>query len=646
MGTRDEKKYELRRIERKAKYLLMHKEIPVEKIEIVRKLLKDPYVSREERFRSVIDLLRDCPDKAFTDVKTSKVEIELAEDLFPEGEKVEVASSKSLDIFPTETTLYINNIFNKYKALQFFKKKHIAKTDKGFGFTLRKRLVPSRRLFSLIKYISSLQKKILAELYLVTIHILEDDNIEDPAVFNYIRQFQKWMRTYPFNKHSSGSVKWLQRHDFERELKTYISHFYSFQILDEDTLATILHEIRFRLRLIYQKKKTSPLSSEDQTNKRVDEAMNMLLYFLPHPKEEVSSFAKSMRKKYGIHDLEQLILIILESLIYQRNIKAGETVIPYFKVREPSISSRDWDFNIQMLQRVGKDPESRKRRELEKYQKEIEAYDSLYFLLHVTDDGKNMLKSAALEYLSSKRKQEESMFQTNYIMYLHCILSFFKFAIMPVIAGAEIEYLDKNRIRFNSRLVDSSYFREELLSFELLYKNISLLEANSYNNPKNRDEIRRIMTGANPEMNHVEEYIRNIGDIFFTIGKEFQYILECHKMWLRSNERENTADNLRKPLSLRDDEEKAQRAKPVPFYGTIIYNIKANNPMINRWIGKEIMDEEMSDGLFLYICAFCLQVANECFNKNIMYDLDKRMFFLKKIAELKVKTDKTSIRYA
>ena len=657
MTRRDEKKQALRRLERKAKYLLMNKDIPISKIKIVRRLLKDDLLSKEERFNSVIDLLWDCKDRKDGDFKTSINKIEPIDTIITKIDKDEIGSLP-IDVSPTETSYYIDSLFKKYQDQGFVKKRLLAKTDKGIGITLKKRLVPADRLISYIHSLGWLQKTMLSVLHPILNSILEDTFIDDPTIFNHLRLFEKWMRISPLLDQSSSSIKWMTRHDFEKEFRPLIVNYFSFYMVDSDIKKTIVSAVEKQIKILKIDLEI-PESIKDITKnndflklihgikeKKDQSLLELFTFFFPFKANKKKSIIEQyFEKYYNIPDLLSFFTIIIETLIYQRPIKSSKIVFPYFKIKEPKISNNAWDYHVSTLIKVGKDSNSLKRKELSNYQRELENYESIYQLINLEEDGHNLLSRAANEFWRIKTKQHHNVLQNNFILNLQCIMSFFKYAITPLLNGTYIEFMDSNRMSYDGTIFDASFFREDLAKFDILYNKLALLESNSYSNILDKNEIRKIMAGANPSMNHLQEYIRNVSDLFFLIGKELQLMIKQHQRWILKGKKLKSPDSIRTPHKKQKGEElDYNNPSPIPFSNHIIYSIKGGNQLTGRWNGRNIMEDSSKDGLIFYICSFCLQLANECFNKDIMYDLDRRMFFLKKISELELKTKSGSKR--
>jgi hypothetical protein len=57
------KKEEIKRIERRARAMLLTKEIPPHKQELVRTLINNKQLDQKEKWRAVIELIQNCGDK-------------------------------------------------------------------------------------------------------------------------------------------------------------------------------------------------------------------------------------------------------------------------------------------------------------------------------------------------------------------------------------------------------------------------------------------------------------------------------------------------------------------------------------------------------------------------------------------------------
>jgi len=130
-------KKEIKKLERRAKFLLVSKEILPEKMKIVRSLLNSGSLEQEEKFTAVIDLLLHCEDK--------KEPSQLKKPLMKKVQVEDLLSDRAVFFSgPTETSLYIDEIHKKYRRFGFFKKRRLAYKNNRIGLGFRKRLVPSK----------------------------------------------------------------------------------------------------------------------------------------------------------------------------------------------------------------------------------------------------------------------------------------------------------------------------------------------------------------------------------------------------------------------------------------------------------------------------------------------------------------------
>lgn len=66
---------DIRKIERKAKSLLLGKDIPPAKMELVRSLIQNKSLLSEEKYSAVIELIQSCPDKPVEGPRLTSIEL-------------------------------------------------------------------------------------------------------------------------------------------------------------------------------------------------------------------------------------------------------------------------------------------------------------------------------------------------------------------------------------------------------------------------------------------------------------------------------------------------------------------------------------------------------------------------------------------
>ena len=98
---------EEKKIERRARSLLVNKEIPPAKMELVRALMNNADLQTGERYRAIIELLQGCPDRQVKETLDAPVKRQAAvrrkKSEAPSEERERLAAS-AVEFMPTETS--------------------------------------------------------------------------------------------------------------------------------------------------------------------------------------------------------------------------------------------------------------------------------------------------------------------------------------------------------------------------------------------------------------------------------------------------------------------------------------------------------------------------------------------------------------
>ena len=263
---------DIKKLERRARSLLLNKDIPSGKMELVRSLMKNEDLLPDERYRTIINLVQSCPDK--------KVELD------PVPKKKEKAATgtasggrrrKSGDVAagPTETAFYFDYLWGKYKHLKLFKRRYLVHRDNRLGIGFRKRLIPTKKMLKLLRDLAEFQEQIMTRLSPILMEMLRDEDMKSPVAFNYLRRFRSWIMDQPLVKHNYEAVKWMERPHFEREFRKYCINFFAFQKLEPEIREDILLTVENKLRLLEDLKKEDLLSSDSDSSRSGKERRNL-----------------------------------------------------------------------------------------------------------------------------------------------------------------------------------------------------------------------------------------------------------------------------------------------------------------------------------------------------------------------------------
>ena len=75
--------------------------------------------------------------------------------------------------------------------------------------------------------------------------------------------------------------------------------------------------------------------------------------FLPSIDPAEGAVSQFLKSRYDISSLEELIILMMQCLVFQRDIKTSE-LIRYYNITEPKISSTEWDYSPEYLKKIGK----------------------------------------------------------------------------------------------------------------------------------------------------------------------------------------------------------------------------------------------------------------------------------------------------
>lgn len=167
---------DIRKLERKAKALMLTKEMPQGKIEVVRSILGNTELLEEERYRAIIEILKNCPDRALPKVRfPEKIDTNVERS----GIKKTGIEKKSLFRSQTVPPLPFSELYALYRSYGLFKKRYFAPSSNRFGITIRRRLIPAKKLLKLFTEIKRFQDVIMGRLPAILTMMLEDRSIPE-----------------------------------------------------------------------------------------------------------------------------------------------------------------------------------------------------------------------------------------------------------------------------------------------------------------------------------------------------------------------------------------------------------------------------------------------------------------------------------
>lgn len=639
---------ESKKLERRARSLMTTKEIPASKMEVVRSLMNNNDILPDERYKAIIELLHSCPDREVKDLVDHPGEKAGPKPVVKPVKKVKAHVNPPADYAPTETSFYVDELRGKYRRLGLFRKRWLVRRNNRFGLGLRKRLIPTKKMVRMLTDVYKMQESLLPRLSVIIMDILNDEAADDPTCFNYLRLIRTWLTAQPLAGQNHDSLKWMERGNFEREFRNYIMNSVAFQRLSSEQREMILLEVETRVRAMEELKKENPADSDSALTKKEKESRNlarekeitdyMLRFrsFLYAEIDDGSPLAKLLKVRYGVEGFNKLLKMIIEVLLYQR--PAGiEDFVRCYRVRTPEVSHDQWNYSDDYLKKIGKDPESRKKKELKRVKERLAGYEIIHKLLRQDNSGKNILSQAAeLQWrLVDKNKNDpEEICRDNFISYADALVQFFSNTFIPMLDGSEINFKDHHRDEFSSPIFERTVFYDDLAAFDRVLTAFHSFRTDNPTLVVSGDEAVRIMTGQIVSMNHVEELLRYVGDFFYNTARKLFGYYEGHRMWIFTGSPKTEKSFLRTPVKNENYASETDGWVPIPFHDCTITGFDHPAPLSKLLVNRKVLGSSSDEGVFGYLLAFCFQVANLCHNSMMRSDIDERNMLLRRLREL------------
>lgn len=639
------KKEETKKIERRARSLLGSKEIPPHKQEVVRTLMNNRQLKPGEKYLAIIELIQTCPDKKVTLYDEEGVRPEPVKKKKSPPAPSEAGAPSHLLSAPTETSYYIDDLNRTYQDTRLFRRRFLVHRNNRFGIGLRKRLVPTRQLMKVLNYLATVQSEVTARLVVLMMEIIKDPAVDDPLIFNYLRLVRKWLAETPLIHLKYDVIKWMERPQFDRELKSWAASFLSFLRLDGETRERIILEVENRLRSLDEMRKEDYTNGEPEAyrrekekrnlarEKQIYEFMMLLRSFLPIDPKQDCLLSRRLKNEFGISGLAELMLAMEQALVFQRPV-GSEEVAAYYHVEAPFVNVVAWDYSEEYLVTVGKDAETLEKKKRESLRKVIEPYEMMVALLRHDDGGRNLLVKGVEDqwrYIDKKHHDPKTVYNDNFMSFLDALVQYFKNMYVPLLEGTTILFRDMGREEFEGSLFSFDYFERHLALFSKILDQMHFFRTNNPTLALSKSEVKRIIAGQGGKQAEVGRFIRSIGDCFYLIGRDLQTVYEQHRRWasLRSSPAggESPRDPLKNPIM----DEGGERGRPIPFHDCVILEIKNGTAVSKELSGKRVMEESLTDGVFVRMTAFAYQVAYECMSERLEADLEERKKLLQKI---------------
>ncbi|MCP4137255.1 MAG: hypothetical protein GY754_40170 [bacterium] len=645
---------EIKKLERRAKSLLMNKEIPAGKMQVVRTIMDNKALLSEERNKAIIDLVQNCPDKKVErpadkpKPAAPKAAGKAAPNQrAPQKRNIRAEGGSS---GPQELSTFVNALDQKYAHLKLFRKRLLVHRNNRFGIGFRKRLIPNKRFLKMMQDIGTFQEQIIVRISPILVGILNDEEAENPAVFNYLRLIRKWIMDSPLSSHTYDTIKWMERQNFEREFKSFIVNYFSFQKLGIETREEIILEIENRLRSLEDLEKEQVQLEDPDPERRAKEKRNLarekqvyeymmlMRFFLASEVPEDCRLSKHLKNKYRINDLTELFSIIGEVLLFQRPVTLVE-LISYYRIFSPQVSKENWDYSEDYLKKVGKDPLARQEKQVKVLQRRLKEYETRYRMLTLEYGGHNILMKAVHDQWKFVDKRERDLvetYKTNFFTFLDGVIQYFKNTFIPFLDGTFINFKDKQKKEYESAVFSPSYFEDEIETLGTLIDEVHFFRSNNPTLAISLAEVKKIMTGQIATMSDVKNFIVGMGDFFYKLGNKLQVLYDLHGTW------EKKAAPLEDPavirIILKDPNIETgdyEKGKPIPFYDCVIEGFQRNDSLTRLLVGRKIYDLNSTDGIITYLLAFSYQAAYECINVRMLKDLKERKALMKTIKQMR-----------
>ncbi|MBN2039226.1 MAG: hypothetical protein JW864_04235 [Spirochaetes bacterium] len=627
-----------KKIEKKARAMLLNKEIPSDKMEIVRSLLHNNSLSSEEKFSAVIDIIKLCPDKGILRPENKLNDIN----------KVEKENPPVNNYFaPEESGDYINILYYKYKLTKLFKKRYLIHVNNRLGIGIKKRLIPGKKLLKAFRDIISFQEKIYTRLPDILMEILKDESIENPMHFNYLRIFRRWMMDTPLIKYNMYEIKWMHPSHIEAELQSYLTNFFGFFKLDIETKEQLLLIIENKLRLMDDLKKEEPNPSDPSGVKKNKEKANLkkekIIYdylitvraFLQPGINRNDILSEYLKANYGINSFSDFMLIIFEALVFRKEIELNN-ILSYYKIQPHSVSSENWDYSIDFLKEIGKDPASRKKRQLQKLENELIPYNELYSYLKLRIDGQLVLENAVesqWKYADKKLKDFTYLYNEDFLTFIDVCINYFNNTYVPLLNGSPVTFQDNEKVFMDGSIFSSAFFANELGSLSELVSELHIFKTSNPRMVVSHEEAIKIMQGKIRSMFEIERFINLAGDLFNQIAEKLHALYDSHRIWILNGKKPDDYQQIFTPVRNIPENEKGA---PLPYYNCSIIDFKDNRLLTDKLKGKYILTESTRSGLLINVTALAYQLAYECLNDNIQTRLERRKDILKEIKNLNI----------
>ncbi|HOK00989.1 MAG TPA: hypothetical protein PLD85_00700 [Spirochaetota bacterium] len=626
----------VKRLEREARKLILSKEISADIRAKINSIMKDSLKSQEDKSREIIRLLRNEPDKEIVPLDDSlynkKEKIVQKRNIRPSIQKVEnsfhdIPDTRSPRVgAPTETSLYIDDIFTKYRRFKLFKKRRLIRKNNWLGLGFNKRLIPAKRFFEVLTIVRKYQNTVLERLSSIIETILQDELIESPEVYNYLKVLRRWISFSPFSAIPQARIRWMDQWDFERELRSFVINHYAFLKIDlkarERILSTVENILRKQL-----SEDTENFKSAYAVDKEIYQYMGSLRSFITIGGESDSLLAQELRQSFDIYSLTEFLNMAMEALVFKRPFAITE-LRDYYNIYPVTVSTEVWDCSPEKLKACGKDPLSLKQKRIDKLSRELLWFDIVYGLVKYDESGVNILDRAAeIQWKAIDRvnRDPEETLKNNFLVYLESLVHYFNNIILPLINGSTLVFEREGEI-VESSIFEPSAFQEEIENFSSLMDDFFSFRSSNPTLKILYDEVKKIVQKRISSLDHVEKLIYKTGSVFYAFGKKLSEVYYSH-VTLDQEYKFRTI-----PIA---EEDLNSEGLVVPFASYTLRDVVASSASVKRFKGQRILSDSMKGGVFVYLMAYCFQMANIVEYPLIKNDIAKREILKKELKGLK-----------
>lgn len=648
MGNGDDRK----KLERQARSLLHTKDISLSEKEKINSIMKKQDMFPEQKYSAIIQLIKNAPDREIVEIEESEEPVETAAARFHEtkknaavrrprktGQRPQAAVINPLsadseerhpDINgPTDTKLFINEIYAAYRKYKFFRKRYLVEKNTWLGIGLEKRLIPSKKFIMAMKDIHSFQEKLLPRLATMLEYILKSDHIEDPLEYNYLRGFRRWMFNTPFSSIPFSRIKWMDHWGFERELKVYVRYYHSFLRMPSEHRDRVLGLAESILRdepdlrkedILSEDEKPDALRKEKRNFERekyIFEYLGAMRSFMAIPGEGDSLLARHLNSSFGVATLGDFLNMALEAIVYQRPFAITE-LRDYYDITPVHASSTVWDCSMEKLKLFGKDPESIKKKHTDKLKSALVWYENVHGLVNLEEGGQNILLRAAddlWKFVDRVNRDAEETCGRNFMVFLEALIHYFRELAAPVLHGGTVTVESENGVTDVS-IFAPDFFEDELRELDSVNNEIYRFRNSNPTLKVSYDEVKKIISGKISSMTHVEKVVFGAGSAFYSIADRLHKVYDG---FIEGEALRKYGKIPSRPVAVPDMD-----APFIPYTGCSIKEMHDTTPLFRKIQGRRILTDNRKSGVYIYFMAFCYQAADLCGYQAVRDDLLKR----------------------